>query len=435
MPAISKAHPCRTKTPMTSQVNPEDPIHTPFADPQGSGAEYDSDSDLDDEVVEIKEKSRRPRDNNFQQQRLRAFNPVFTAKSVIPMLFVLAVFFVPLGVGMWYASYRVQDFTIDYTQCENLALSDSWSGIPDEYTTYRFRSKPTVLQAQWKLESDDTQLYDDEKNVCKIQFHVPHDLSGPLYFFYRLEKFHQNHRRYVKLFSEDQLNGKAASVHTIKDTTGLNCQPLSVNSEGKRYYPCGLIANSFFNDTFGETLAAANGTSSDYKMTDEGISWSTTKNRFKKTKYLHEDIVPPPNWVKRFPDGYNSTNVPDISTWGQFQNWMFTSALPNFNKLALRNDDDTLKAGVYEVTIGLHFPVLPFKGKKMIYISQRSVIGGKNYFLGFAWIAGGGVCLLLALVLLAVNTVRPRKAGDRNLLSWVKEQNAKDEIVKDEHVE
>lgn len=60
-----------------------------------------------------------------------------------------------------------------------------------------------------------------------------------------------------------------------------------------------------------------------------------------------------------FPNGYNETNIPDISTWYQFQNWMHASGLPTFNKLALRNDDDALKAGIYEISVGLHFPVLP----------------------------------------------------------------------------
>lgn len=389
-------------------------------------SESEAESDLDAEISDKPEKSKRPPDNNFSQQRLKAFNPVFTAKSVIPLLVVLGVILVPLGVAMWLASHRLEDFHIDYSQCENLASPDYWSAVPSKYLQSNFKNGATLL-AQWKLDTDDSQAYDDEKNVCMIQFDVPHTLKGPLYLFYRLKNFHQNHRRYVKSFSEDQLQGKAASVSVIKDTVGLNCQPLSVNSEGKRYYPCGLIANSLFNDTFTLTLSGVNGTSSDYVMTNEGIAWATNKNRFKKTKYDYNDIVPPPNWYKKFPDGYNSTNVPDISTWSEFQNWMFTSALADFYKLALRNDDDHMNAGTYEISIGLHFPVLPYDGKKYIFISQRSALGGKNYFLGFAWIASGGVCILLAVLLLVVNLIKPRRAGDVNLLSWNRESFAKDE--------
>lgn len=395
--------------------------------PFGDGSENSSsDDDLEEEKPK-KEKNRRPVENPFTQQRLEAVNPVLTAKTVIPLLLALAVFLLPLGGAMWIALHRVEDVLIDYSQCENLASTDHWSPIPDNFTRYRYKGSPEVATAQWKLDTDESQRFEDERKVCRIQFSVPHKLKLPLYFFYRLEKFSQNHRRYVKSFSEDQIEGKAALVSLIKDTVGLNCEPLSINSEGKRIYPCGLIANSMFNDTFDETLYARNGTSDDYKMTSKGIAWKLNPNRYKKTKYDYRDIVPPPNWYKWFPDGYNSTNVPDILTWEQFQNWMFTLALQDFNKLALRNDHDAMDQGVYEIVIGLHFPVLPYKGKKMIFISQRSALGGKNFFLGYAWMATGGVCLFLALALLAVNLVKPRKLGDKSLLSWNQEEIKKDE--------
>lgn len=399
-------------------------------------SDYESDASSDDESIEKdvkKEKSRKPGDSAFRQQRLKAYNPVLTAKTVIPLLLGIAVIFAPLGAAMWYASHKVQDFTIDYTQCENLASKNYWSEIPENYTTYNFKAnKLPKHKAQWKLTTDEDQAFDDERQVCKVQFEVPVTMKGPIYFFYRLKDFHANHRRYVKSFSEDQIEGKKASVDTIKNTVGQNCEPLSINHEGKKYYPCGLIANSLFNDTYGTSLEAANGTSKDYKMTEEGIAWKSDENRFKKTKYHYSEIAPPPNWHKKYPHGYNSTNVPDISKWYQFQNWMHTSGLPTFNKMALRNDDDALETGIYEVTIGLHFPVLPYNGHKYIYISQRSVIGGKNEFLGISWMVGGAVCFLLALSLLIINFVRPRKTGDVNLLSWNREQFARDEKINEQ---
>ena len=358
------------------------------------GSEYASDSsdtDLED-VPQEEKKSRRPPENAFTQQRLRAYNPVLTAKTVIPLLIAIAVIFVPLGAAMWYASDRIQDFAIDYSKCEKLASSKYWTQVPDEFLELNFKTKTKNIKhmPQWKLDTDESQQFEDERNVCRIQFEVPDDMKGPIYFFYRLHNFYQNHRRYAKSFSEEQIEGKEASVNTIKNTVGQNCEPLSVR-DGKKIYPCGLIANSMFNDTYGHTLQGVNGTSNDYKFTAKGIAWKTDSNRFKKTKYDHTEIVPPPNWYKWYPNGYNSTNVPDISK------------------------------GIYEVTIGLHFSVLPYNGKKYIYISQRSVIGGKNDFLGISWMAGGGVCFLLGVTLLIVNSIKPRRTGDVSLLSWNQE--------------
>lgn len=409
--------------------NSRETMESPFDD--SAQADYssaggsESESEEEDEI-ELKKKSRRPPENSFSQQRLKAVNPVFSFKTVTPILMLIGIIFIPLGGAMWLASHRVEDMMIDYSQCEVEASRDHWSPIPAKYTTYHFKNTKyaDVTTAQWKLDVDETQAYDDEKNVCRIQFHVPHKIKGPLYFFYRLEKFHQNHRRYVKSFSEDQIKGTAASVSQIKDTVGLNCEPLSLDENGKKYYPCGLIANSLFNDTFTNTLQAVNGSSSDYQMTTKGIAWKSNGNRYKKTKYDYRDISPPRNWIKKFPNGYNATNVPDILKWEEFQNWMFTSGLPNFNKMVMRNDNQAIEEGIYEVSIGLHFPVLPYKGKKLIFLSQRSAIGGKNYFLGYAWIVCGGICIILSLVLLTARLVKPRKTGDENWLSWKKEEIA-----------
>ena len=49
---------------------------------------------------------------------------------------------------------------------------------------------------------------------------------------------------------------------------------------------------------------------------------------------------------------------------------MRPSALATFNKLALRNDTGSLERGIYQINVGLHFPVLPYKGKKYLYITQ-----------------------------------------------------------------
>ncbi|KAF6063468.1 LEM3 (ligand-effect modulator 3) / CDC50 family protein [Candida albicans] len=275
------------------QIDNGDQQREGVLDEYAQEGEYESSSDYDDEsFVDKKEKSRRPKENSFTQQRLKAINPVLTAKTVIPLLVAIAIVFVPLGAAMWYASHKIEDITIDYSQCQNLARNIDTNS----------ESKPKF---SWKLQMT------HRNNLM---------MKSPIYLYYRLHNFYANHRRYVKSFSEDQLNGKPATLNTIKNTVGQNCQPLS-DVNGKRIYPCGLIANSLFNDTFTEAFEAVNGTSSDNTLvlTDKGIAWSTDKNRFKKTQYNYTEVVPPPNWYKKFPNGYNETNIPDISPGTNFK--------------------------------------------------------------------------------------------------------------------
>jgi hypothetical protein len=192
----------------------------------------------------------------------------------------------------------------------------------------------------------------ENTNVCTLQFSIPNDIGPPVYLYYRLTNFYQNHRRYVKSLDTDQLKGNALSNDSIG---GSSCDPIRKDANGKAYYPCGLIANSLFNDTINSPIAVnlAGGQSSEaYTMTNKGIAWSTDAKLYRKTKYTNDQVSPPPNWHERFPDGYTDDNpIPDLSTYEEFQVWMRTAGLPTFSKLALRNDEDSMTAGIYQMDI------------------------------------------------------------------------------------
>ena len=88
-------------------------------------------------------------------------------------------------------------------------------------------------------------------------FSLEEDLKAPVYFYYQLENFYQNHRRYVKSRSFEQLRGeknpniddcdpvkKNSDIPAVKSISG---QVLDPNADAN---PCGLVAKSFFNDTY-----------------------------------------------------------------------------------------------------------------------------------------------------------------------------------------
>ena len=69
--------------------------------------------------------------------------------------------------------------------------------------------------------------------------------QGPVFLYYSLTNYYQNHRRYVKSRNYQQLRGEDQSYWSLYRG---DCTPFVGNSSiSKLYAPCGAIANSMFN--------------------------------------------------------------------------------------------------------------------------------------------------------------------------------------------
>ena len=193
-----------------------------------------------------------------------------------------------------------------------------------------------------------------------------------------------------------------------------------------------------FIDTFSTPIllnpSGSSESSQPYVFSSIGIAWPGEAKKYTASPigpggYPNlSSIVPPPNWQLRFPQNYTETYPPpDLSTDERFQNWMRTAGLPTFTKLYGRNDTDPMQKGTYRIIIGLSefsflcpfsisdicaldFPVLPYKGTKSFVISTVSWIGGKNPFLGWAYVAAASVFVLLAIMGTARHLIKPRFA-------------------------
>ncbi|KAF2397086.1 Lem3/Cdc50 [Trichodelitschia bisporula] len=373
-----------------------------------------------------KAKSRRPANTAFRQQRLKAWQPILTPKTVLPLFFAIGVIFAPIGGLLLWASSQVEELEIDYSNCVRDSPLNSWATIPDSYVHSSFRTSNFTgrKKPEWQHFTRPVQYENNvtvpDTNICALQFDIEHDLKPPVLLYYRLTNFYQNHRRYVKSFDQQQLKGDARSPDQIKKS---DCDPLELDEDGKPYYPCGLIANSMFNDTFNspQLLGKANTT---YIMTNKGIVWDSDKDLYKETKYKPDEIVPPRNWRRKWPAYNESIPPPNLHTDEAFQVWMRTAGLPTFSKLALRNNIAPLVQGRYSIEIWDEFNVTLYSGTKSLLISTRTVMGGKNPFLGIAYIVVGGLCILLGALFTATHIVKPRKLGDHTYLTWNNEQPA-----------
>ncbi|KAK5132485.1 hypothetical protein LTR08_009031 [Meristemomyces frigidus] len=403
----------------------------------------DGGSVRESEETEKKQKSRRPPNTAFRQQRLKAWQPILTPKTVLPLFFAVGIIFCPIGGLLLWASSQVQEIIIDYSLCNTTAPAcvegtrppaDAY--IPSGKITSYFKNttdegdRPTWCKSTTMNGQTFGGPRDTPTSICHIQFHIPDELKPPVLLYYQLTNFYQNHRRYVKSFDQDQLSGTGRTATQIN---GSDCDPLEgeLNAEGvwKPYYPCGLIANSRFNDTIQQPVLlgviGSGATNMTYVMTSNGTAWGSDAALYGyPPNYQLDDVLPPPNWREVYPV-YNETfPFPNLHTDDAFQVWMRTAGLPTFSKLALRNDHDAMSSGRYQIDVYDYFPVRLYDGTKSILISTRTVMGGRNPFLGIAYVVVGGLCIVLGALFTATQLVKPRKLGDHSYLSWTNTEQA-----------
>jgi hypothetical protein len=134
-------------------------------------------------------------------------------------------------------------------------------------------------------------------NECQIQVNIDRDVDEPVFIYYQLENFYQNHRRYVKSRSNKQLLGEVPELPINQDEIEdvlSDCAPIYTNKDAERTvaadgvtvldpnaaaHPCGLVAKSFFNDTY--TLYTDSPTPQLVELDESDIAWkSDVDNKF-----------------------------------------------------------------------------------------------------------------------------------------------------------
>lgn len=290
-----------------------------------------------DEIYEQVKKSA------FKQQRLPAWRPVPTIGAILLFFSLFAIAFIVLGIIILIFSNKIKKIT------------------------YRYDNVCTTIN-----------------EVCDISFTLTDDMNSPVMIYYQLVGFFQNHRRYVKSKSVLQLRGNNLSKKDVKS----DCDPILTNKDiGKNVsvnnsvlndddvaIPCGLIAKTYFNDSF--TNWAVNG---------EDLEIDETKIAYAKDIDLYnKEIDESKQWI----------NLKDE----HFLVWMRPSGLPNPKKLWGRIRKDLKKGDKISLKVNNNYDVALYEGKKNLILSTVSALGGKNVFLGVSFIIVGCFSVILAIM-------------------------------------
>ncbi|XP_010538551.1 PREDICTED: putative ALA-interacting subunit 2 isoform X2 [Tarenaya hassleriana] len=310
----------------------------------------------------------------FKQQRLPVCKPVLTPVSVMATFLVMGFVFIPVGLITLHGSRNAVEIVDRYdAEC----VPEEFRGNKLSYITDKTVSKNCT-------------------RYLKVQKHM----KAPIYIYYQLDNYYQNHRRYVKSRSDQQL------LHGLKYSRTSSCEPEEFDN-GLPIVPCGLIAWSLFNDTFTFFRERTK-----VRVSRKNIAWKSDRDhKFGKNVYPYNfqngTLVGGSELDPRIP----------LSEEEDLIVWMRTAALPSFRKLYGRIEEDLEQGDVVVVNLMNNYNTYSFGGMKKLVLSTSSWLGGRNDFLGIAYLVVGSSSIIISIIFMLLHMKNPRPYGDN---SWNK---------------
>jgi LEM3 (ligand-effect modulator 3) family / CDC50 family len=201
---------------------------------------------------DVNSKPNKPSNSNLKQQRLKGWR---CSPSVLTLAYIylgIFVFFSIFGIIILLVSSNVTEVTGRYDHLE-----------------------PCRVNIQSPVN-------------CTIIINIPTKMASPIFFYFEITNMYQNHRKYNKSRDIKQLMG---TIRT-KDQIHYNCDPvvdmedlglknnlnLPANAPAS---PCGLIAKSYFNDTY---VLISKQTSNQIEINPDDIAWTIDREeKFTRT--------------------------------------------------------------------------------------------------------------------------------------------------------
>ncbi|KAL1076679.1 hypothetical protein V6Z11_D10G047100 [Gossypium hirsutum] len=278
--------------------------------------------------------------------------------SVILIFLFIGVIFIPVGLVTLRASHS--------------AIAHSLALVVEIVKRYDIGCVPKPFRINKVSYIQDDSI---PKN-CSLSFKVPKYMKAPIDIYYQLDNYYQNHRWYIKSRSDQQLL-RGRKYH---DT--ITCHPVEFSND-QHILPWG--------------------DREELKVNRKNIAWkSDWEHKFGKNVY-------PFNFQNGtvIGGGKLKPRIP-LSDQEDLIVWMHTSALPSFQKLYGRIEMDLDVDNVVVVHLMNNYNTFSFGGKKKLVLSTTSWLGGKNDFLGLAYVFIGSSSVTVAVFITLLHLLSPR---------------------------
>lgn len=341
----------------------------------------------------------------FAQQQLAGWSPILTPGALVLYFTLAGAACAAIGAPLLAASLSVVQVRARYDDAGPLAA------LPDA---------PARAAA----------LADAGGDGVATQLTIPigaRTLNPPVYVYYELARFHQNHKRYVRSRDDQQMGG-------VPGPPAERCAPEKETADGAPIVPCGLAAWSLFNDTFtdwrlttgppaGQAGGGA-GTTAPLTVDSSSIAWPSD------ARHLYGPVAPQNFNVDPASRGGGAAAGVPLNQDQHLMVWLRPAASPTVRKLWGVIDTPLPAGSTVTLTVGNRYNTYGWGGAKAVVLTTASWAGGRNHFLGAAYLSVSGACLLTAVSFAlgsgtgCCGLVRRRRFGDPAELSWNRAKRA-----------
>lgn len=188
-----------------------------------------------------------------------------------------------------------------------------------------------------------------------------------------------------------------------------------------------------------------------FSLDEDDIAWPSDKEKFKQPQGFKKAEVPSssttcaaadlPSDCEAYYDSANNQNYlyyyPDNNSTmylyemypdqispldgvedDHFKVWMRTAALPKFRKLYGKIHKDVKKGDKLVFDITANFEVDSYDASKGLTISNLGEFGGKNPYLGIAYIVVGSVSIFFSVLFTLKQLLAPRRKADETMIDF-----------------